>query len=110
MSRTPLTDDSGSWFDSRKSTKFGEGSRWDGSNHISLATGSQWDHQALWRTRSGRWILQDWSQRQGSAETFEEITDKDAAKWLIKNERVDELADNDPVKKTIDRIVSEMEL
>ncbi|MBI3204511.1 MAG: hypothetical protein HYZ29_23450 [Myxococcales bacterium] len=28
-----------------------EETRWNGNNHISMATGTQWDHQALYRRR-----------------------------------------------------------
>ena len=35
-----------------------EGTRWNGNNHISLATGSQWDHQKLYRSRRGRYWLE----------------------------------------------------
>jgi hypothetical protein len=55
-------------------------------NHISLATGTQWDHEILYRTKSGKWILYAWSQWQGSGESYEEISDKQAAAWLVRNE------------------------
>ena len=31
-----------------------EGKRWDGRNMISVATGTQWEHQMLYRSRKGR--------------------------------------------------------
>lgn len=85
MARVYLTDGSGAWFDDKAATHFDEGTRWDGSNHISLSTGSQWDHERLYRTKSGRWVLNEWSQWQGSSETYEEISDMEAADWLLKN-------------------------
>jgi len=73
------------WFDLESATMYKEDTWWNGNNHISCATGSQWEHEALWRTKSGRWILNHWSQYQGSSESWEEISDVEAAKWLVIN-------------------------
>lgn len=62
MARIPLTDGSGRWFDSAKTESFDEETYWNGNNHISKATGSQWDHERLLRTAGKRWILETWSQ------------------------------------------------
>jgi len=83
MTRTVLDD--GRWFDTDKAEKFEESSRWDGNNHISLATGSQWDHEALYRTAGERWILNTWSQYQSVAESYTVIDDSQAADWLVRN-------------------------
>ena len=84
MKRQALDD--GTWFDLDTAECFGEETRWDGHNHISVVTGSQWDHQDLYRTKSGRWVLRCWSQRQGTLPTWEEIDNKTAAAWLVRNE------------------------
>lgn len=86
MDRTALTDGSGRWFDAEAAQTWKESTRWDGSNHISCATGSQWDHEMLWRTASGLWVLNTYSNRQGVAETYREITAEEAAGWLVRNE------------------------
>lgn len=83
MARVPLTDDSSQWFDDEKATKFDEATWWNGNNHISRATGSQWEHEALYFTKSGNWILNAWSQRQGSGETYEAVSQHAAIAWLI---------------------------
>jgi len=62
-----------------------EGTRWDGRNHISMATGSQWNHQQLYKTRRGRYWLEHWSQWQGSMPYAEWISEMEAARWLILN-------------------------
>jgi len=80
--RVQLTDGSGRWFDITKATEFDEGTRWDGSNHVSLVAGGKFDHEKLYRTAGGRWILNHWSQWQGSRETYEEISNDEAARWL----------------------------
>ena len=55
MRRQALTDGTGRWFDLDAAKRFDEATIWDGRNRISLATGSQWDHEALYRT--GQWPL-----------------------------------------------------
>lgn len=86
MNRVVLTDGSGRWFDTEKAQEFKEATRWDGSNNISRATGSQWEHETLYRTASGLFILNHWSQYQGSKDTYEQISVAEAAKWCSINE------------------------
>lgn len=62
-----------------------EGTRWNGNNHISLATGSQWDHQTLHRSRKGRYYVERTSQWQGSTPSCEWVSPEDAARWLLAN-------------------------
>lgn len=71
------------WFDIDKATAYEEDTEWDGNNRISKATGSQWDHQILYRTAKGRWVLHCWSQYQGSTPSYEFVTDEVAREWLI---------------------------
>lgn len=75
----------GSWFDEDSAKHWKEDSNWDGHNHISCNTGSQWTHERLYRSKGGSWILNSWSQWQGSTETYEVIKPCDAASWLIRN-------------------------
>ena len=74
------------WFKLNAATRYEEGTRWDGSNHISLATGSQWDHEALYKTKGGQWVKNWWSQYQGTCERWNYITEEDAKTWMIQNE------------------------
>lgn len=99
MSKIALTDGSGRWFRSSKAASWKESTHWNGNNHISDATGSQWDHEMLFRTAGGLYILHHWSQWQGSSETYEEISAEDAAAWLTRN---NEFEPNDvPLKAAI---------
>lgn len=82
MKRIALTDNSGAWFDADKAEEFREDSYWNGNNHISKATGSQWNHEWMYRTASGRWILNSFSDYQNVPETYEEVDDDTAARWL----------------------------
>ena len=92
MTRICLTDGSGRWFDAEKAEKFVEETEWNGSNHISKATGSQWEHETLYKTVSGQFVLNHWSNRQGTLETYELLSSADAAKWLAINKyEADEL-------------------
>jgi hypothetical protein len=82
MTRIALTDNSGKWFDADKTQKILEETYHNGNNWISKATGSQFHHESLYRTKGGRWILAKWSDYQGSVETYEEIDNVAAAIWL----------------------------
>lgn len=83
--RIALTDGTGRWFSENTADSWNEDTYWNGSNHISKATGSQWEHERLYRTKGGRFILNHWSQFQGSTETYEEISNDEAAVWFSKN-------------------------
>lgn len=63
-----------------------EATDWNGNNHISRATGSQWDHQTLYQSRTGRYYLEHSSQRQGSMPHAEWLSPQDAARWLLHND------------------------
>jgi Ribbon-helix-helix protein, copG family len=73
------------WFDYDKAEKIHEDTEWDGSNHISVATGSQWDHEMLLRTAQGRWVLKTYSNRQGVMDSYCFVNDGEAREWLLRN-------------------------
>ena len=73
------------WFDYDKAEKIHEDTEWDGRNHISVATGSQWDHEMLLRTAQGRWVLETYSNRQGVMGTYRFVSDTEAREWLLRN-------------------------
>lgn len=84
----------GRWFNPKNSRCFEEDTRWNGNNHISVATGTQFEHEELYLTKGGIWILHSWSQWQGSVPRYEVIEADRARVWLIdQNEEaaVDEL-------------------
>ena len=86
MSRVALTDGSHRWFDPDKAQRWEDGVRFDGHNHVSLATGSQWEHETLYRTPGGSWIIRHTSQRQGSSPSVREVGAEEAVEWLIRND------------------------
>ena len=73
----------------KSSAMWREGTRWNGNNHISLATGSQWDHETLDRSRRGRYYVESESQWQGSTPSAEWVSNEEAARWLLGNEHLE---------------------
>lgn len=61
--------------------------RWDGNNHISVVTGSQWEHETLYRSAKGRYYIEHTSQWQGSLPSARFVSEQEAARWLLLCER-----------------------
>jgi len=59
---------------------------WNGNNHISRATGSQWEHERLHKSAKGRYWKESWSQWSGTLPSAELVSNKEAAAWLIHND------------------------
>lgn len=57
----------------------------DGRNMISKATGSQWEHETLYRSKKGRYYIVWYSQRQGSGSTARWLDHKEAVSWILLN-------------------------
>ena len=94
MERIALTNGTGNWFDADKAECYKEDSYHDGSNWISKATGSQWEHEAVYITKSGKFILHHWSNYQGVPDSYEIISKEDAAAWFAKQSfKDDEIPD-----------------
>ena len=113
MKRQTLTDGSGIWFDRAAAVRFDEDTRWNGNNHISVATGSQWDHEALYYTKSGRWVLYSWSQWQGSLDTWKQVDEAAAVRWLSANNcHADDGMDHLPesIREAVDAGLAKLEL
>lgn len=95
MNRIAITDEfgnpTGTWFDADRATRYAEDEVHDGENFISRATESQWNHEALYRTASGRWVLNCWSAYQGTTEAYYEVSPSRAEGWLIANDHADAL-------------------
>ena len=62
-----------------------EDTEWNGQNHISVATGSQFDHETLYKSAKGRYYLVSSSQWQGRMDTARWLSQEEAAHWLLKN-------------------------
>jgi len=72
---------------SKASAHWEEETDWDGNNHVSRATGSQWNHQKLYRSRKGRYYVEHTSQWQGSQPRIKWVSPQEATRWLLLNER-----------------------
>lgn len=75
----------GGWFDLDAANLFPEDKEWSGTNLISSNTGTQWEHQAVYRTARGRWVLCAYSDYQQSPPTYTFIDDDTARDWLTRN-------------------------
>jgi hypothetical protein len=84
MSRYRMSD--GTVVDTSKATQsWDEDTYWDGQNHISRATGTQWNHETLYRSRKGRYYIESHSDWQGSRDSAEWVSREEAARWLLVN-------------------------
>jgi len=84
MSKYKMND--GTVIDTERATQsWEEETEWDGRNHISKATGSQWEHEKLYRSRKGRYYVERTSQWQGSRPHVQWVSDEAAATWLLAN-------------------------
>lgn len=72
-------------FDLDKAEKFDEDTRWDGNNMVSVHPVGSFGHQMLLRTAGGRWVLNSWSQWEGSKDVYEYVSDERARDWLMVN-------------------------
>ena len=77
---------SSGWFDAENSVRFAEATYWDGDHFISRETGSRWDHQELFRTSHGNWVLHSWSAYESVRNRFRCICESEAIQWLTRND------------------------
>ena len=78
----------GTFTDTSKAlSKWEEGTRFDGRNNVSLATGTQWEHETLYLSSRGRYYIERGSQWAGSIGSAEYISETDAVRWLMQNEQ-----------------------
>lgn len=76
----------GAWFDYQKAEKFTERMEADDDGEpVSLATGSSAEHEELFRTRHGSYVLRHWSMDPNAPTTLNQIDILAAAAWLVRN-------------------------
>lgn len=90
MERTRLTDGTNRWFNREAATEYDEATYWNGRNQVSLGTGSQFEHETLYKTVGGLWIHHTWSNWQGTPSTYVEIDETEAVEFFSRNEYQDE--------------------
>ena len=59
----------------------------DGRNHISVSTGSQWLHETLYLSSKGRYYLVKESDYKGTLPCAVLLGEPEAARWLLANGR-----------------------
>jgi hypothetical protein len=85
MARYRMSDDT--VVDTANSTmRYEEDTYHDGHNSISRATGTQWNHQTLYRSKKGRYYIESTSQWQGSHDSAEWVSNEEATRWLLEND------------------------
>lgn len=98
MKRIAITNGNGQWFDLEKSEVYKEETRWDGHNWISVATDNQFHHERIHKTAMGKWVLNKWSDFQGTKQTYEVIDESEVVVWFLNQgmdlpEELEDLAD-----------------
>ncbi|MEV3981798.1 hypothetical protein [Nonomuraea sp. NPDC049758] len=71
------------WFDPDLAERYDEATRLVGIDYVSILTGDPAQHQTLYRTPEGRWVLHRWSQWEGDTDTYEFIDAAKARIWLV---------------------------
>ena len=93
MTRITLTDNSGRWFDLEAAYRFDEATVLaDDGTPISRATGNSWEHETLFLTTHGTYIIHFQNDRNRSLDSFSEYDPKKAVQWLLANGYPDEVA------------------
>lgn len=67
----------------RAAATWEEATDWNGSDLISRATGSRWNHENLHKSAKGRYYVVRSSDYQGSQDEMEILSPREAAAWLI---------------------------
>lgn len=74
------------WFDLNSAVEIvGEDTDWDGNDFVSVQPIPKFHHQRLIRTAKGRWVLNHWTQYQGSPDEYAFVSDERAHEWLMVN-------------------------
>jgi hypothetical protein len=83
MRRQLLTDGT-RWFDLDSARRFEEKTTWNGSHLVSVATGSQGEHETLYHAAGGEWV-KHFSSYQGRGENWTLLETEEAHAWLLRN-------------------------
>jgi hypothetical protein len=70
----------------KSKASYTEATDWNGNNHISRATGSQWEHETLYLSSRDHYYIVRTSQWQGSSDSARLVSAREAAMWMIMNE------------------------
>lgn len=91
------------WFDPDSAERFDQDTEWDGHNSIGVITKSQWVDEYLYRTKGGRWVLNEDAHRyMNGPDTYRFITDDEAKDWLLRS-----VCNDEAVERFFDKIEEE---
>ena len=93
----------GGWINLETAKKYTEERDFDGRNMISVNTHSQWEHECLYQSAGGAYVLHSWSQYQGSHDTWQRLSLTEAVAWLVRN-------DYEPATKDEETIAAQLEV
>ncbi len=86
MRKQELTDNSGRWFDLDTAKQWREATCWAGGpDDVSRATGGEHQHEKLFLTTHGTFVLHSWDDANPTFDTWQEADWENAVKWLISN-------------------------
>lgn len=93
MSKITLNANSGRWFDLDSAKRWDEARVYaDDGTPISLATQNSWEHETLFLTRAGRFIMHCLDEHNPSLASFVEYSLEKSVDWLLKNGYPDDVA------------------
>ncbi len=87
--------------------RWNERSVWTFSTYVSKATGSEWEHETLYRGPRGQYYVEHTSEWQGSSPEADWVTPEEASHWLLANDYADE---TDRIPEDLRQYVSEMQM
>jgi hypothetical protein len=93
MNKASLADNSGRWFDIDSAREWPESVMLasDGTP-VSRASGNSWEHETLYLTSHGSFVMHFFDEHNPSLSQFVECDPKKAVKWLLSNGYNDDVA------------------
>lgn len=93
MRKITLTDNSGRWFDLDAARRWDEATiQADDGTPISRATGSSWEHETLYLTSNGTFVMHFFTEHNPTLPSFVEWEPRQAVQWLLANGYPDDVA------------------
>ena len=86
MNKVSLSDNSGRWFDNDCAKEWHEAVMVaDDGTTVSMATGNSWEHETLYLTKSGSFVMHFVNDHNPTLAQYAEWDQKRAVKWLLAN-------------------------
>jgi hypothetical protein len=96
MNRITLADNSGRWFDIDAARRFDEkGMLAEDGTFVSLASGNSWEHETLYLTTNGTYIMHFFNDHNPSLSQFQLYDEEKGVQWLLRNGYADDVKKHD---------------